>query len=98
MFAFLDATLPNQGALCFLYGWKAITRGCACLWFFNFQINRAKVIEFRVIVGLRNQNFKFFQENSEVKPSSTIIELGWLTLQERFNIVVPMTQGPTSVG
>jgi hypothetical protein len=98
MFARLDATFPNQGALCFLYGWKSITRGCACLSFFNFQINRAKVIEFRVIVGLRNQNFKFFQENSEVKPNSTRIELEWLTLQERFNILVPMTQGPTSVG
>jgi hypothetical protein len=98
MFACFDATLPNRGALCFLYGWKAITRGCTCLLFFNFQINRAKVTEFRVIVGLRNQNFKFFQENSEVKPNSTRIELGWLTLQERFNILVPMTQGPTRVG
>jgi hypothetical protein len=67
MFAFLDATLPNQGALCFLYGWKAITRGCACLWFFNFQINRAKVIEFRVILGLR-KNLSFFKRTLKLSP------------------------------
>jgi len=87
----------TRGLSAFCMVGKPFTRGCACLLFFNFQINRAKVIEFRVIVGLRNQNFKFFQENSEVKPNSTRIELGWLTLQERFNILVPMTQGPTSV-
>jgi hypothetical protein len=57
----------TRGLSAFFMVGKPLQEGVhvCCFSIFKSIANRAKVIEFRVTVGLRNQNFKFFQENSE---------------------------------